>query len=172
MAEHGVENGGGLLERKVMVAIDDSECSHYALMWVLDNLEESITKSPLVIFNAQPPPTNNSFTAAALSSARMYCSVSATPEYTYTIQEQNRKLAFALLEKAKEICAGRGVDAETLTEVGDPQSTICDAVQRLNISLLVLGERGIGKIKRAIQGSVSSYCLHNAKCPVLVVKKP
>lgn len=31
------------------------------------------------------------------------------PEYTYTIQEQNRKLAFALLEKAKEICAGRGV---------------------------------------------------------------
>ena len=78
MAEHGEENGGARLERKVMVAIDDSECSHYALMWVLDNLEESITKSPLVIFNAQPPPTNNSFTAAALSSARMYCSVSAS----------------------------------------------------------------------------------------------
>jgi hypothetical protein len=42
------------------------------------------------------------------------------------------------------------VDAETLTEVGDPQTAICDAVQRLNISLLVLGERGIGKIKRLI----------------------
>jgi nucleotide-binding universal stress UspA family protein len=34
--------------------------------------------------------------------------------------------------------------------VGDPQTAICDAVQRLNISLLVLGERGIGKIKRLI----------------------
>ncbi|XP_011007756.1 PREDICTED: universal stress protein A-like protein [Populus euphratica] len=173
MAEHVMENGGVPLERKVMVAVDDGEHSHYALMWVLNNLEESITKSPLVIFTAQPPPSNNhSFTAAALSSARMYCSVSANPEYTYTIQEQNKKIAFALLEKAKEICAGRGVDAETLTEMGDPQTAICDAVQRLNISLLVLGERGIGKIKRAIQGSVSSYCLHNAKCPVLVVKKP
>jgi hypothetical protein len=31
------------------------------------------------------------------------------PEYTYTIQDQNKKIAFALLEKAKEICAGRGV---------------------------------------------------------------
>jgi hypothetical protein len=79
MAEHVTENGGVPLERKVMVAVDDGEYSHYALMWVLDNLEESITKSSLVIFTAQPPPSNNhSFTAAALSSARMYCSVSAS----------------------------------------------------------------------------------------------
>lgn len=30
-------------ERKVMVAIDGSEQSHHALMWVLDNLKESIS---------------------------------------------------------------------------------------------------------------------------------
>lgn len=71
-----VENAGGAesTEKRVMVAIDESECSHYALMWVLDNLKESITdKSPLLIFMAQPPPVNNITFAAPLGSARMYC---------------------------------------------------------------------------------------------------
>lgn len=27
-------------------------------------------------------------------------------------------------------------------------------------------------ILRALVGSVSDYCVHNAKCPVLVVKQP
>lgn len=69
---------GGGAERKVMVAIDESDYSHYALMWVLENLKESITKSPLVIFMAQPP-TKSCYTfAASLGSARMYCPVSAS----------------------------------------------------------------------------------------------
>ncbi|KAB1221074.1 Universal stress protein A-like protein [Morella rubra] len=163
---------GGGAERKVMVAIDESDYSHYALMWVLENLKESITKSPLVIFMAQPP-TKSCYTfAASLGSARMYCPVSATPEFVNSVKENNKKLTSAFLEKAKEICASHGVNAETLTEVGDPSTAICNAVQKFNINLLVLGERGLGKLKRALLGSVSSYCVQNAKCPVLVVKKP
>lgn len=42
------------------------------------------------------------------------------------------------------------VIAETVTEEGDPRSAICEAVQKLNITLLVMGERGIGKIKRFV----------------------
>jgi len=164
--------GGGAAERKVMVAIDESDYSHYALTWVLENLKESIINSSLVIFMAQPPPTNSYTFSAPLGSARMYCPVSATPELTNSIQENNKKLTLALLGKAKEMCASCGVKAETITEVGDPSTAICDAVQKFDISLLVLGERGLGKIKRALLGSVSNYCVQNAKCPVLVVKKP
>lgn len=71
-----VDNGGAAEsgEKPVMVAVDESECSHYALMWVIDNLKESInTNSPLLIFMAQPPPANNITFAAPLGSARMYC---------------------------------------------------------------------------------------------------
>ncbi|KAK7847760.1 uncharacterized protein LOC111992531 [Quercus suber] len=170
MAEVVLGYGGA--EKKVMVAIDESEYSYYALTWVLDNLKESLNKSPLVIFMAQLP-TKNAYTfAASLGSARMYCPVSPTQEFNNSVKENQNKLTLALLEKAKEICASRGVNAETLTEVGDPQTAICNAVEKLNINLLILGERGLGKIKRAILGSVSNYCVQNAKCPVLVVKKP
>ncbi|KAJ9708201.1 hypothetical protein PVL29_000320 [Vitis rotundifolia] len=95
----------------------------------------------------------------------------ASPEFINNVQEQNKKVSVALLEKAKSICAGQGVNAETISEVGDAKQAICDAVQKLNITLLILGDRGIGKIKRAFLGSVSNHCVHNAKCPVLVVKK-
>lgn len=36
-----------------MVAIDDSECSYYALEWALENLKDTITGSELVIFCVQ-----------------------------------------------------------------------------------------------------------------------
>ncbi|KAH7516517.1 universal stress protein A-like protein [Ziziphus jujuba] len=159
-------------KRKVMVAIDESDYSHYALMWVLKNLKESITNSPLIIFMAQSPPKNNPTFAASLGCARMYCPISSTPEFVSSVQENHKKLTMAFLEKARDICATHGVSAETLTEVGDPRAAICDAVQKHNIDLLVLGEHGIGKLQRAILGSVSNYCVQNAKCPVLVVKKP
>ncbi|XP_059594263.1 universal stress protein A-like protein isoform X2 [Vitis vinifera] len=95
----------------------------------------------------------------------------ASPEFINNVQEQNKKVSAALLEKAKSICSSQGVNAETISEVGDAQQAICDAVQKLNITLLILGDRGIGKIKRAFLGSVSNHCVNNAKCPVLVVKK-
>lgn len=69
---------GGKAEKKVMVAIDESEGSHFALVWVLENLKETITNSQLVIFMAQPPTKSNYTFAASLGSARLYCPVSAS----------------------------------------------------------------------------------------------
>ena len=60
--------------KKVMVAIDERDCSYDALIWVITYLKESITKSPLVVFAAQPLPKPKYFTfAAQLGFARMYC---------------------------------------------------------------------------------------------------
>ena len=41
-------------KKKVMVAIDESDCSIYALEWTLSSLHESIANSELLIFTAQP----------------------------------------------------------------------------------------------------------------------
>nr|GMD44331.1 Adenine nucleotide alpha hydrolases-like superfamily protein [Ipomoea batatas] len=40
------------------------------------------------------------------------------------------------------------------------------------VDLVVVGSRGLGQIKRAVLGSVSDYCAHHARCPVLIVKPP
>ncbi|CDP00635.1 unnamed protein product [Coffea canephora] len=167
-----VENGSS--DKKVMVAIDENETSYHALVWYLQNFQESISKSshPLILFMVQPPPPSNNTFAASLGSARMFCNVSPTPDYANAVQERNRLISSGILEKAKSICTSHGVNAETLLVVGDAKKAICDAVQKLNVDLLVLGDHGDGKLKRVFLGSVSNHCVFNAKCPVLVVKKP
>ncbi|GAY47547.1 hypothetical protein CUMW_105260 [Citrus unshiu] len=82
------EPAEGVGERKVMVAIDESELSHYALMWVLDNLKESISKFPLIIFMAQPPTKSKFVFTAPFGYARLYSS--------------------ALTSKSRDGCGGMG----------------------------------------------------------------
>ena len=36
--------------------------------------------------------------------------------------------------------------------------------------LIIIGKRGLGRIKGMIMGSVSSYVVSEAPCPVLVMK--
>jgi nucleotide-binding universal stress UspA family protein len=156
--ESGVEK-----KRKVMVAIDESDCSHYALEWALQNLGDSLVKSEFFIFTVQPIADYTYLYASSFGAA--------PPDLVRSFQENQKKFSLALLEKAKGICSKYGIVAETLTEIGNPKEAICEAVEKLDIQLLVLGSQGRGVIKRALLGSVSNYCAHNAKCPVLVVKK-
>ncbi|CAO2177192.1 unnamed protein product [Urochloa humidicola] len=62
------------------------------------------------------------------------------------------------------------VPAETIVEVGDAKEMICEAAEKRNVDLLVLGSHSRGPIQRLFLGSVSNYCVHHCKCPVLVVK--
>ncbi|KAK4843978.1 hypothetical protein QYF36_015007 [Acer negundo] len=64
------------------------------------------------------------------------------------------------------------VKAETLIVEGDPKDKICELAEQMHIDLLVVGSRGLGKIKRAFLGSVSDYCAHHAVCPIVIVKPP
>ncbi|XP_010265107.1 PREDICTED: universal stress protein A-like protein isoform X2 [Nelumbo nucifera] len=133
--------------KKVMIAIDESECSHYALKWVLDNLHDSLSTSSLIIFTVQSIADFSYLPAASPGSARMFCPPSTNIELIKSVQEHQKKVALALLEKAKGICASQGVIAETITEVGDPKEAICHAVDNLNIDLLILGSHGRGALK-------------------------
>ncbi|XP_059283571.1 universal stress protein A-like protein, partial [Lycium ferocissimum] len=95
----------------------------------------------------------------------------AAPELVASVQENRKKMAEALLERAKDICIKSGVTPQTIAEVGDPKEAICAAVEKLNVQLLVLGSHNRKALERAFLGSVSNYCVHNAKCPVLLVRQ-
>ncbi|KAK9074513.1 hypothetical protein SSX86_007111 [Deinandra increscens subsp. villosa] len=150
-------------KKKVMVAIDESEYSRYALEWALQNLHESIANKELVVFTVQPISDYGYLHASSYGAT--------PPELIRNIQENQKKIALNLLDQAKDLCNKYGITAETMTEVGDPKELICEAVDNLKIQLLVLGSHSRGAIKRAFLGSVSNHCVQSVKCPVLVVKK-
>ncbi|KAI7741694.1 hypothetical protein M8C21_007656 [Ambrosia artemisiifolia] len=149
--------------KKVMVAIDQSEYSRYALEWALQNLHESIANNQLFIYTVQPISDYSYLHASAYGAT--------PPELIRNIQENQKKVALSLLDQAKDLCNKYGITAETITEVGDPKDLICEAVEKLKVQLLVMGSSSRGALKRAFLGSVSNHCVQNVKCPVLVVKK-
>lgn len=50
-----------------------------------------------------------------------------------------------------------------------PGHAICKLADEKNASSIVMGQRGLGTISRALLGSTSDYVLHHAHVPVLVV---
>ncbi|KAC9469344.1 hypothetical protein E3N88_45782 [Mikania micrantha] len=53
---------------------------------------------------------------------------------------------------------------------GDPRDKLCEAVDNIPLDHLIVGNRGLGKLKRVLMGSVSKYVVNNSSCPVTVVK--
>ena len=82
--------------------------------------------------------------------------------------EQDRATAAqATLDAA--VSALRLPDAETLAVVGAPGPTLCELAVGLPASVIVLGTRGHGGLRRAVLGSVSDHVVRNAPCPVLTI---
>jgi nucleotide-binding universal stress UspA family protein len=59
--------------------------------------------------------------------------------------------------------------AEAAMVYGAPGSAICDYAAALPASVVVLGTRGHGGLRRAVLGSVSDHVVRNCPCPVITV---
>lgn len=63
---------GSRSKKVVMVAIDQSEFSHYALEWTLLNLHDTVANSELILFTAQPISDYSYLYASSMGSARQF----------------------------------------------------------------------------------------------------
>jgi nucleotide-binding universal stress UspA family protein len=55
---------------------------------------------------------------------------------------------------------------------GTPGEYILQVAKEENVGLILMGTRGLGKIKKAFLGSVSDYVLNKSTIPVLICKRP
>jgi nucleotide-binding universal stress UspA family protein len=74
-----------------------------------------------------------------------------------------------LLETVQERAREAGVECETLPLEGLPAREICETAGKRDVRLIIIGAHGWNRIGRLIHGSVSTYVLHHASIPVLVV---
>ena len=81
-----------------------------------------------------------------------------------------RKESAKILDKCKAVADKSGVEIETVIAEGDAASNITGYAQKGGFELIVVGSRGLGRLKEMVLGSTSSKVLHHAKCPVMVVK--
>ncbi|GAB2228988.1 hypothetical protein Droror1_Dr00023122 [Drosera rotundifolia] len=151
-------------KRRILVAVDEGEESMNALTWCINNIIMGNPRTSLAILHVRRPtliyPVMDD-TAYVLSS-----------DVRNSLEKHEREVARVVIEKAKSLCCEFNVEVDARIEDGVPKEVICDAVEKLRADLLVLGSHGYSLIARTFLGSVSNYCVHNASCPVLVVKMP
>jgi nucleotide-binding universal stress UspA family protein len=71
---------------------------------------------------------------------------------------------------AVHLARADGVDAKSFVRNGEPAEMISQTAKNCDASLIAVGSHGWGPIRRLVSGSVSAALLHEAPCPVLVVR--
>ncbi len=95
---------------------------------------------------------------------------SLSQELVALYREQMEKEVQVILDQTKKHFAEKGLTVETIFKAGHPSTVICDVAEEGNYDIIVLGSRGLGKIKELILGSVSNRVAHCAKASVFIVK--
>ena len=86
-------------------------------------------------------------------------------------EEVMRKVAESVLRTAKEKAEKAGAEkVETAIGTGDPATSILDFARRRKVDMIVIGTRGLGKLKGTILGSVSRKITNNAETSCLIVR--
>ena len=70
---------------------------------------------------------------------------------------------------AATAAAAEGVSVETHSVAGDPTDALISVAESEHADLVVVGNRGMGSVKRFFLGSVPNKISHHAPCSVLIV---
>ncbi|XP_044493145.1 universal stress protein A-like protein [Mangifera indica] len=150
---------------KIVVAVDESEESMYALSWCLHNLFSQGSNSTLVLLYVKPPPP-------------VYCSFDAagymfSDDVVKAMEKYGSEMVNSVMQRAEVVCGkfGSNINVERVVGCGEAKDVICSIVDKLKADTLIMGSHGYGFIKRALLGSVSDYCAKHVKCPVVIVKQ-
>ncbi|XP_062188030.1 uncharacterized protein LOC133891327 [Phragmites australis] len=146
----------------VVVGVDDNEHSYYALEWTVQHVAPGMAGvAELVIVHAKPSPSSVVSFGGPGAGEAMRC-----------VEADLRKMAEAVVERARRVCIANSAHALIEVIEGEPGNVLCNAAEKHHADLLVVGSHGYGAIKRALLGSVSDYCAHHVHCSVMIVKQP
>ena len=99
----------------------------------------------------------------------MYGGYYGFPEVAAEMRKMQLEHVTDVLAAVEERTAESGVPCTTMALEGARGQVLCSAARDRDARLIVVGAHGWDRIGRLIHGSVSTYVLHHAPCPVLVV---
>lgn len=93
-----------------------------------------------------------------------------TPDQLYKFIQNARNYGDEILEVGKKKVILEKIEVEKLLLNGNPVEEILNTAKLENFDLIVIGVRGMSKIKKFLVGSVTDRVIKHAPCPVLVVR--
>ncbi len=144
------------MAKKILVAYDGSELSQQAVREAKTNATEhpDTVIHVITVIYATGPVTNTVFMRSI----------------GHELAEQYE----SEIAKVKDELEAEDYSVETKVIVGEsnrnPGAAICDYAKEMDAELIIIGNRGLGGMKKLLLGSVSDYVVHHSACPVLIMK--
>jgi len=150
----------------ILVAVDGSEHSEKALNYALELAEKFGGKITLIhVYSNVVPltPSMDTVSAPTLTSP-------ASTAIAAKLTEEAKQRGAQILDEVQRVMKQRGISVEKVLRDGDAVREIVAVTQEGKFDLVIVGHRGLSKLKELFLGSVSEGVSHKAPCPVLIVK--
>jgi nucleotide-binding universal stress UspA family protein len=136
---------------KILVPLDGSEYSLHALEKAVQIAKKFDGKITLI----------NVYSVSSFN---------VTPSQVFAYVLEIRKSGESILAEGEKIVKAEGIQVETLLKEGHIVEEILKKATVGNFDLIVIGAKGISRLKEILLGSVSHGVTTHAPCPVLIVK--
>ena len=94
-----------------------------------------------------------------------------TLESTASVESVDmRQVAETVLAREGRKAQEQGLQVDWAAREGDPAEVLIEAAVDAGADLIVVGNKGMGGVKRFVMGSVPNKVTHHAPCSVLVVR--
>jgi len=137
--------------KKILVPLDGSEYSLHALEKAIQIAKKFDGKITLI----------NVYSVGSFN---------VTPSQVFNYVLEMQKTGKIILSEGEKKVKDEGVQVETFLKEGHIVEEIIKKARESNFDLIVIGAKGISKIKEILLGSVSYGVTSHAPCPVLIVK--
>ncbi|XP_047960313.1 universal stress protein PHOS34-like [Salvia hispanica] len=154
--------------KRIGVAVDFSPCSKKALKWAVDNVARS--GDHLILISVSPEGNYEEGEMQlweATGSPLIPLSEFSEP---HLMKKYGVSPDAETLDIVSTAARQHGIIVVLKIYWGDAREKLVEAVDNIPLDSIVIGNRGLGKLKRVIMGSVSNFVVNNASCPVTVVK--
>jgi nucleotide-binding universal stress UspA family protein len=148
---------------KILLATDASKEATLAARTAIDLAQK--TGSELHVVHARIPPYSRAFYEGYEEGVDVGAYLQDESE------ELTRRGQGLLDEQVRKIEAAGGSVAQAHLRVGKPDVEITALAEEIGTGVIVVGSRGLGRVRRGLMRSVSDSVVRHAHCPVIVVRR-
>jgi nucleotide-binding universal stress UspA family protein len=149
--------------KKVLVAVDGSENSDRALDFALD-LAEKYTAG-VTVLNVSESPAIGTVT---LEPTEPTAYAGVTVNFYKDLQRFHEEILRKAVNRAREFKPN--VTVLSKLREGNAASEIVAEAKEGGFDIIVVGHKGLGRVKELFLGNISEKVAHLAPCPVMIVR--
>jgi nucleotide-binding universal stress UspA family protein len=149
--------------RKILVPADGSDASVNALNYAAHLAELEGRDAELIVMHVLEDVKQG----GAIGLQAKYGNIRLVEGF----KKARREAALKWLKTIEEAAKKKGIRLKTEVLDGDSEvQVIIDYAKKNSVDLIVIGSRGLSKVKQLLLGSVADALIRHAPCPVMVIR--